>query len=89
MCAGRRLWSVSPDGTSVEADCRELRRGPQGNKPHNGPIDFLVMPRDGQVLRTEYSVSGFCTVYCPFRGFDVDWGWQVAEIRHMPGPCLL
>ena len=44
-----RLWSVATDGSGVDPDCRELRRGPQGNKPHSGHIDHLVMPRDGQV----------------------------------------
>ena len=43
------IWSVSANGNLADADCRELRRGPQGNKPHSGTIDFLVMPRDGQV----------------------------------------
>ncbi len=40
---------MTADGNVADADCRELRRGPQGNKPHSGPVDFLVMPRDGQV----------------------------------------
>jgi len=58
----------------VDPDCRELRRGPQGNKPHSGHVDHLVMPRDGQVcvkaptfhslgtgvIAAALSMAGFC-----------------------------
>lgn len=35
----------------AEVECRELRRGNSGNRPHAGAITFLALPMSGQVGR--------------------------------------
>ena len=45
----------------AEVECRELRRGSSGNRPHAGPISFLTLPLSGQVVRPP---MGSVAVYC-------------------------